>query len=107
MPFVLNFCHVFYNGWTISTPNFSPKASSNQYQLSLFFLFFFYLVEFSQTSLTGSDPVSQVFILTLKLLPLVVLVVWVPPIAMVTMGPSGTVCLREVEAAELNGRSGI
>ena len=29
MPFVPNFCHVFYNGWTISTPNFSPKATSN------------------------------------------------------------------------------
>ena len=24
-----NFCHVFHNGWTISTPNFSPKATSN------------------------------------------------------------------------------
>ena len=25
---VLNFCPVFYNGWTISTPNFTPMFSS-------------------------------------------------------------------------------
>ena len=28
-PFISSFCHVFYNGWTISTPNFSPKATSS------------------------------------------------------------------------------
>ena len=48
---VPKFCHMFYNGWTISTPNFSPKATSNHELLQGLIYEFFHCFVSSQTPL--------------------------------------------------------